>query len=101
MTEMSIRQDPENSELNTLNDFVGSFSGKRVLEIGCGNGRLTFQYAPQAALVHAIDPSEKKIADARQNIPPELHGRITFQNVGIENYFPPKKYDVALMAWSL
>ena len=33
---MTIRQDPENSELNTLTAFVGSFSGKRVLETGCG-----------------------------------------------------------------
>ncbi len=98
---MNIRQDPENSELNALNDFVGSFSGKRVLEIGCGDGRLTFQYAAQAALVHAIDPSEKKIAEAREKIPPELRDRVTFWNVGIEDYSPPKKYDIALMAWSL
>ena len=46
---MTIRQDPENSELDALHEFVGSFAGKRVLEIGCGNGRLTFQYAAEAA----------------------------------------------------
>jgi 2-polyprenyl-3-methyl-5-hydroxy-6-metoxy-1,4-benzoquinol methylase len=97
----SIRQDPENSELDALHEFVGSFEGKRVLEIGCGNGRLTFQYAAEAALVHAIDPSEKKIAEARKNMPAHLQDRLEFFDVGIETFFAPEKYDTVLLAWSL
>jgi len=98
---MTIRQDPENSELDALYEFVGSFAGKRVLEVGCGNGRLTFQYAAQAALVHAIDPSEQKIAAARQKMPAPLQDRLAFWDVGIENFFTPEKYDIALLSWSL
>jgi 2-polyprenyl-3-methyl-5-hydroxy-6-metoxy-1,4-benzoquinol methylase len=98
---MAVRQDPENSELDALQDFVGRFAGKRVLEIGCGNGRLTYQYAAEAALVHGIDPSEQKIAEARQKIPETLQNRLEFWDVGIENFFSPQKYDIALLAWSL
>ena len=98
---MNIRQDPENSELDALHDFVGSFAGKRVLEIGCGNGRLTFQYAAEAQLVHAIDPSEKKIAEAREKMPDQLQGKLEFWDVGIENFFAPEKYDTVLLSWSL
>lgn len=97
----SIRQDPDNSELDALHDFVGSFTGKRVLEIGCGNGRLTFQYAAEAALVHAIDPSEKKIAEAREKMPDHLQDQLEFWDVGIETFFSPEKYDIALLSWSL
>ena len=98
---MTIRQDPENSELDALHEFVGSFVGKRVLEIGCGNGRLTFQYAAEAALVHAIDPSEQKITEAREKIPAHLQNRLEFFDVGIETFFSPEKYDIALLSWSL
>ncbi|MBE2225445.1 MAG: class I SAM-dependent methyltransferase [Anaerolineae bacterium] len=98
---MTIRQDPDNSELNALREFVGSFAGKRVLEIGCGNGRLTFQYAHKTALVHAIDPSEKKIAEAREKLPANLIGRLEFFEAAIETFFSPEKYDIALLSWSL
>ncbi|HID54865.1 MAG TPA: methyltransferase domain-containing protein [Anaerolineae bacterium] len=69
---MAVCQDPENSELTALQTFAGGFAGKRALEIGCGNGRITWQYADEAALVHAIDPSDKKIALARETTPAHL-----------------------------
>lgn len=98
---MPIRQDPEDSEIKALHDYAGDLTGKTVLEIGCGDGRLTFRYAAQAALVHAIDPSEKKIARARKKLPEALHGRVEFWATGIENFFAPEKYDLALLSWSL
>jgi len=97
----SIRQDPENRELDALHDYVGSFAGKRVLEIGCGNGRLTFQYATEATLVHAIDPSETKIAKARENMPDHLQVQLEFFDVGIETFIAPEEYDTVLLSWSL
>jgi 2-polyprenyl-3-methyl-5-hydroxy-6-metoxy-1,4-benzoquinol methylase len=97
----AIRQDPENSELDALHDFVGSFAGKRVLEIGCGNGRLTYQYAAEAALIHGIDPSETKIAEAQEKMQANLQNRLEFWNVGIENFFAPEPYDIVMLAWSL
>lgn len=98
---MAYRLDPEDRETIALFDFVGEFTGKRVLEIGCGNGRLTYQYAPQAALVHGIDPSDKKIAEAQAKIPKELKNRLKFWSVGIENFFASEKYDIIILAWSL
>jgi len=37
---MTIRVDPENNETRALFDLA-NLSGKHVLEIGCGDGRLT------------------------------------------------------------
>jgi tRNA G46 methylase TrmB len=45
---MAIRIDPENNETPALFDMV-NFSEQRVLEIGCGNGRVTWRYADKAA----------------------------------------------------
>ena len=37
---MTIRDDPEGTEIKTLLKHV-SLGGKEVLEVGCGEGRLT------------------------------------------------------------
>jgi 2-polyprenyl-3-methyl-5-hydroxy-6-metoxy-1,4-benzoquinol methylase len=74
-----------------------------VLEIGCGDGRLTWRYAADAAHVTAIDPYERSIARARQNTPPALHGRVDFQHIPLEEFANANhaSYDVALLSWSL
>jgi 2-polyprenyl-3-methyl-5-hydroxy-6-metoxy-1,4-benzoquinol methylase len=51
---MTLQKDPEGTETKTLHRVV-NFNGKRVLEIGCGDGRLTWQYAKSARLVAGID----------------------------------------------
>jgi 2-polyprenyl-3-methyl-5-hydroxy-6-metoxy-1,4-benzoquinol methylase len=59
-------------------DFA-SWSGKRVLEIGCGIGTDTEQFARAGATVVAVDLSEESMKLARQRI--ELRGlsdRVTF-----------------------
>jgi len=44
---------------------LADFSGARVVEIGCGDGRLTLGVAEQAASVFASDPDEEAVARAR------------------------------------
>ena len=98
---MPIHQDPEDSEITALREYAGDLSGKTVLEVGCGDGRLTFRYAAQAALVHAIDPAEKQIAKARRKLPGALQDKVEFWATGIETFLAPQKYDLALLSWSL
>lgn len=49
-----------------------SWKGKRVLEIGCGIGTATVNFARHGALVTALDLSEKSIEVARQRA--EIYG---------------------------
>ena len=51
---MSLFKDPERTERKYLHKFA-DFATKRVIEIGCGDGRLTWQYAKHTKFVAGID----------------------------------------------
>jgi ubiquinone/menaquinone biosynthesis C-methylase UbiE len=98
---MAVFPDPEDTETRALHDYA-DFSGKRVLEIGCGDGRLTWRYADRAAHVVAIDPKAEDIAAAREDCPMELRDRIEFRVTRLEDLIlPAEKFDLALLSWSL
>jgi ubiquinone/menaquinone biosynthesis C-methylase UbiE len=100
---MSIRADPEENEIHALLDLV-DLTGKRVLEIGSGTGRLTWRYAGKAARVTAVEPSAQSIAIARQDIPPNLKERVEFHQVGFEEFAlasDADQFDTAILSWSL
>jgi 2-polyprenyl-3-methyl-5-hydroxy-6-metoxy-1,4-benzoquinol methylase len=99
---MPIRLDPEDSETSALSEFAGDLAGKLVLEIGCGDGRLTWRLAERAARVVAIDPDAEEIKHALEDLPPNLRDRIEFQTVGIAEFaIPPEPFDIAILSWAL
>jgi len=103
--DMPVQIDLENNEINALLDYAGDLEGRRVLEIGCGDGRLTWRYAAKAAHVTAIDPNPQKIARARTGLPPELRGRVEVYDLSLEDFAAGpgegRRFDWALLSWSL
>ena len=81
--------DPEGAELAALGKLV-DFDGLRVLEVGCGDGRLTWRYAEQAASVLASDPDESAIRRARRARPPELRDRVRLSIAGATELKAPR-----------
>ena len=70
MTRLFDEQKREIAVLGRLADF----SGQRVLDVGCGNGRMTMLIAEIAGSVVGIDPdadaidlARKKVADSRRD----------------------------------
>lgn len=98
---MTLVFDPEGNELRTLWRLV-DYSDQDVLEVGCGDGRVTWYYAHQARSVGAFDPDATAIERARTNTPAELHERIHFW-VGdaAADPLPPQAYDIALLTRTL
>ncbi len=98
---MAQMLDPEGAEQAAL-DRVGELTGLRVLEVGAGDGRLTWTLARTAAFVYGIDPDTALIAAARAGTPPELADRVHF-TVGsvLDLEEPPGTYEAAVLAWSL
>ena len=98
---MPVQIDPEDTETTALHDFA-DFGGKRVLEIGCGDGRLTWRYADRAASVVAIDPQAEDIEGALEDCPDDLRHKIAFRAIRLEELdLPAEKFDLALLSWSL
>ena len=101
---MPVQVDPEGNELQALLRYSGSLEGKRVLEIGCGDGRLTWRYAGRAAQVDGIDPNQERILKAKENLPQELASKVSFFPLGLEDFAeedPNRSYDLILLSWSL
>ena len=100
---MAILDDPEGNETITLQQMV-DFTDREVLEIGCGEGRLTWRYADKAAHVTAIDPVAEDIETARANLPDQLRGHVTFVESAIDEFaesIPEPRFDISIFAWSL
>lgn len=91
----------EGFEPGLIERFV-SLRRKRILEIGCGDGRLTFQYARRAASVLAIDPDRPSIDEAVFQQRERGPSTIDFRVGSIERLAAPgAPFDVALFSWSL
>jgi ubiquinone/menaquinone biosynthesis C-methylase UbiE len=81
---------------------VVDFRGQRVLEVGAGEGRLTWRFATETASVLAIDPDEERIEQGRAELPASLAERVQLKVMdAIELDVPRQSFDVALLSWSL
>ena len=93
--------DPEGAHLAALRR-LGDFRGRRVLELGCGDGRLTVGIAEDAASVLAFDPDREAVERARQSLPAELAERVAYRVAsGKEIELEPVSFDLVVFSWSL
>ena len=94
-------RDPERLEPEYLSKIEQLFDA-RVIEIGCGDGRLTRRYASLVKSVIGIDPEAVALREAIRATP--LQGRLRLDAVqGLAEKLPFKaeSFDAAVFAWSL
>jgi ubiquinone/menaquinone biosynthesis C-methylase UbiE len=93
--------DPEENETRVLHELC-DFSRKDVLEVGCGDGRLTWRYANGVRSVLGLDPNPEWIERAIASTPESLKPVVRFRVGDITRTRLPKEaYDVAILSWSL
>ena len=98
---MATHHDPEGIESKHLHRFA-DLADAHVLEIGCGDGRLTWRYAAAAKRVTATDPDPSRLSTARRECPSSLHSRLSLVQLKAETLpFSTATFDRAILAWSL
>jgi ubiquinone/menaquinone biosynthesis C-methylase UbiE len=100
MANMAIEIDPAGAEPGVILQ-AADLSGARVLEVGAGDGRLTFRYAETARCVVGIDTKEPEIRSAA-NAPVGLCRRAQFLCASATDMpFAGGVFEIVLMASSL
>jgi 2-polyprenyl-3-methyl-5-hydroxy-6-metoxy-1,4-benzoquinol methylase len=98
---MTVTLDPEQVETGVIHDLI-DFAGKDVLEVGCGNGRLTWRFADRARSVLGLDPDAAAIGEARAGLPERLRATVAFREGDITAAeLPAAAFDVVVLSWSL
>lgn len=94
-------RDPEQNEADHLFE-LGRLDNARVLEIGCGNGRLTWRYASLPALIIGVDPDPERLEMAVANRPHARAHNVSFVAGSAETLpFDDQSFEVAILSWSL
>lgn len=95
------RVDPEGLETHAIHSLV-DFRDKLVLEIGSGDGRMTWRYADHAARVLALDPLARDVRRARRATPEHLRSTVRFVKTDATTYrYPRSAFDIAVLSHSL
>jgi ubiquinone/menaquinone biosynthesis C-methylase UbiE len=98
---MTSSFDPEGHEAALLAS-IPELSGARVLEIGVGDGRLTWSYAARARSIVGVDPDGEAVGHLMEDRPPGLWDRVTGVVAEGEHLpFAAERFDAAVLAWSL
>jgi len=99
---MPVNLDPEHNETDTLFNLFPDWTGKSVLEIGSGDGRLTWRFAGRTSRVVAIEPDQEVHQIALANRPENM-GHVKILNQGLDEFSRgnKEKFDIALLSWSL
>lgn len=98
---MPIAIDPQERELRALERAI-RWQDRQVLEIGCGDGRLTWRLARLGARISALDPDAARVRLARASLARRDSRRIAFR-VGRAERLPyrAKEFDAVVFAWAL
>lgn len=94
---MAIKRDPRQLEIKHLTEIV-NWNDKCVLEIGCGDGRLSALYSNIARQVVGIDLNMNVLRLVPQK---QLANADFIQGDATKTPFTEKTFDIALFAWSL
>ena len=99
---MALVMDPAGNEIRALLKAV-QWQRRRVLEIGCGQGRLTLRLAAfRPKHIEALDPDPKGIRVARKNQPARYRRLISYHVGHAEKLrYPPGTFDTVIFSWAL
>ncbi len=97
----SLLRPPSDEELREYGG-VGLVRRKRVIDVGCGDGRMALGCAPYASEVVGVDPDPEAIRLARAKARQLGAANVRFKvGVAQELPFPDHHFDVVILSWTL
>ncbi len=101
MSDNTPIRDPEEREIKHIRQ-LGGLEGRRVLELGCGEGRMTWRYSTLPKTITGIDPDFASLVKAMHTRPVSFVDQITFVQAKAERLpFPTESFEAAVFSWSL
>ena len=96
-----VHVDPQRREVRMLERYV-PIEGARLLEIGCGQGRLTRRLATKTDTLLGFDTTYETVKKAHRLIPErQRHSTRVVVASGVQMPFQDRSFDVTLFSWSL
>jgi ubiquinone/menaquinone biosynthesis C-methylase UbiE len=93
--------DPDGFETRAIHTLI-DFRDTDVVEVGSGDGRMTWRFADEASTVLAIEPSAAQVARAVEGTPENLRSTVRFVQADATTYrYPSTSFDVAVLSFSL
>jgi ubiquinone/menaquinone biosynthesis C-methylase UbiE len=93
-------RDPENNERRFIQRYFPQSEG-RVLDIGCGDGRLTWLFAGSAEFVVGTDIDMDDLRNAKSTPPEAVSAKVCFAAAAGEAMpFVDELYNLAIFSWS-
>lgn len=95
-----IHRDPEHRETRWLKRYL-NWQDAQVLEIGCGDGRVTRKIVHPVKRVIGIDINKEQIEKARQARQHQLQEKVRFLVASaVRLPFSDQEFDVVALSWS-
>lgn len=76
--------------------LLGELSHSRILDLGCGDGRISLQYISQTNQITLVDLSDAMLKIARQNTPETLKTNVNYINTDLHTFESRDKFDVVI-----
>ena len=99
---MALVMDPAGDEIRALKKAL-NWRGKSVLEVGCGDGRLTLRLAGLGVeRIAAFDLDPKSIRSAQKNLPDQYKECIQYRVGNAEHVRrQASQFDIVVFSWVL
>lgn len=93
-------RDPEGNEPNHL-AATGVLGDSRVIELGFGDGRMTWRYASLSSQVVGVDPYLEDLQAAAKELPARAPQTYLVCAKAENLPFKTQEFEVAIFSWSL